>query len=552
MKYSFAPLPDWDRLDGSLRIQVARHYRVPIEDADDLLVVPHGRPGWLRFPAAMETLLDALDGAEVGELRAREKFADIAAAVREWYEGGLLFIGGRTGLRAEATGGDDAAAEPPSALLLKLTGACDMACRYCYDYDARRWPGRMSTETARRLIVECLRPRRRLTLMFHGGEPMLRFAQIRELVDFAGRRAADVGASVHFSVQTNGLHFSDPIVEFLRAHRFSVGVSLDGPAKVHDRNRVDHGGRGTFERIAENFARFPRFMRDEVGYISVVGYSDDLADIDAAWRFFRDLGVHTWKLLPADPEGRASGTPKVSGFGQVFVDFLATRLDAVLRGAIERPYITNLVQLIEPFLSIERPNMCMKMPCGAAGDLLVLDATGEIRACDCTDHPLFRLLPGEAGAAAPAPGAEPGSGSAHRSLPLVEIRTTRPPAAAGPPADPPAGGLVERSRATASVRALRERERWLLHRAPCAACPWLHQCAGTCPAKALMSNGSLLSIDALECATRLTLFPRILGDVSRPGSRLREYHDLAKRRTAARTLDAASGAGGLAGGAPSR
>ncbi|MFE6051813.1 radical SAM protein [Kitasatospora sp. NPDC056446] len=551
MKYSIAPLPDWAEVDGDDLVQVARHHRIPTGDGD-ILIVPDGRPGWLRCPASVDALLDALDGTDVADLTAWSGFADVADTVRALYDNGLLFIGGRTGLRAVPMPRDGDPSEPPTALLLKLTGACDMACNYCYDYDAQRWPGRMDSGLARRLIKECLRPGRRLMLMFHGGEPLLRFAQIRELVDFADRAAADVGATVSFTIQTNGLHFTEPVVDFLRTHRFSVGVSLDGPREIHDRDRVDHGGRGTFDRIAENFRRFPDFMRHEVGYISVIGTATDLRQLHATWRFFKNLGVLTWKLLPADAEGRASGTPETAQFREAFVEFLSDRLEAVLDGESEHPYLTNLVQLIEPFLSLERPNMCMKMPCGASNDLLVLDAVGSVRACDSSYHPAFRLLPGDAvlpptgRTVLPVIGSATGRGERGgrvgrgEQVELVEDAENAEHAQNVEEHRAPADSLTARSRASESARALRARERWLLSEAPCASCPWLHQCAGTCPARAMINNGSLFSIDDLECSTRLALFPRILADVSLPGSRLRRYHDLAKQRAGAALAAAAA------------
>ncbi|MFF8835692.1 radical SAM protein [Streptomyces sp. NPDC015130] len=539
MKYSIAPLPRWEDLDGGEPIRVARHYRIPVGD-DELLLLPHGRPGWLRLPAALYPLLDSLDGTSVAAFTAWPGFPDAVGTLRALYEAGLVFVGGRTGVRAvpaprattpatataPATAPDGAVApggahaeavgtEPPTALLLKLTGACDIACDYCYDYDSERWPGRMPAEVARRLITECLVPGRALTLMFHGGEPLLRFGQIRELVEFAELRAAEVGATVHFTVQTNGRHFTDDVVAFLRRHAFAVGVSLDGPQDINDRHRVDHRGRGTFARIAENFDRFPEFMRHEVGYISVVGTDTTPDELDRVWQFFRSMGVHSWKMLPADAEGRSGDKPETRQFRQTFADFLGTRLGRILDGDLEPPYLTNLVQLIEPFLTVERPNMCMKMPCGASDDLLVLDAVGSVRACDCSYHPAFQLLP--RAAVSPPPG--------RTALPIAGT------------------SLTVRSRSTPSAAALRDRERWLLDDAPCASCPWLHQCAGTCPARALINNGSLYSVDELECTTRLALFPRVLEDVSRPGSVLRAYYERAKSR-------AAAGAAGLSAAPP--
>ncbi|MFF3734283.1 radical SAM protein [Streptomyces sp. NPDC002476] len=510
MKYTVTPLPGWEHLSADDEIQVARHYRVPVAGGD-VLLLPHGRPGWLRLPLPGCALLDALHGTNIAALTAWPDFAAAADTVRALYDAGLLFIGGRTGLRGVPSQRDGESSEPPTALLLKLTGSCDMACDYCYDYDERRWPGRMSSELARQLIRECLQPGHRLMLMFHGGEPMLRFRQIRDLVEFARAQADHVGAAVRFTIQTNGLHLDERTIDFLRTHDFSVGVSLDGPRDVHDRHRVDHGGAGTFDRIAATIDRFPEFMRREVGYISVVGTDTTSDQLERTWTFFRELGVLSWKLLPADAEGRADGTPETQNFRTLFVDFLAARLAEVLDGASEPPYITNLVQLIEPFLSLDRPNMCMKMPCGASTDLLVLDAVGAVRACDCTYHPAFQLLP-------------PGRTALSLS---------------GAEAAAPETGLTARSRNSPSAAALREREGWLLNDAPCASCPWLHQCAGTCPARALINKGSLFAVDDLECATRLALFPRILADVSRPGSALREYYRRARQRAGA-VLDASA------------
>lgn len=542
MRYRVEPLGDWAELDGGDRLRVARHYRVP-GDGTDLLLLPHGRPGWVRLTAAQLSLLETLDGATVADTLGRSWFAAIADLVRGLYDNGLLFVGDRTGLRATATA-DDAAeiGLPPRALLLKLTGACDMACTYCYDYDAERWAGRMSSNTARALVEQCLRPGQALMLMFHGGEPMLRFGQVRELVEHASRRAEDLGAEVRFSIQTNGLHLTRPVIDFFRRNKFAVGVSLDGPRQIHDAARVDHGGRGTFDRLAAIIDRFGSFMREEVGYISVVGPGTDAGRLDETWRFFRALGPTTWKLLPADAEGRAAGSPQTAEFRRVFVDFLSRRLDAVLAGDVDPPYITNLVQLVEPFLTVDRPNMCMKMPCGASSDLLVLDAAGALRSCDSSYDPIFELLP--ALPAATSSGAMSASGAAPASgdlplLPIPVVPSSAPPvgpAAADSPRafDPLApsatDGLLAQLRSSESARTLRARESWLLTEAPCATCAWLHQCAGTCPARALNAKGSVFAIDDLECETRLDLFPRILADLSRSDSRLRSYYDLARNR----------------------
>lgn len=136
---------------------------------------------------------------------------------------------------------------------LKVASRCNLACSYCYVYAKgdeswRRRPSIMSDET----FAATVRWVRRQTkapvmLLFHGGEPTLAGP---ERFDGWCREAAAVlsAQGVSIAIQTNGVLIDDAWVDVLRRHMVSVGVSLDGPPDVHDAQRFDHRGVGSYER----------------------------------------------------------------------------------------------------------------------------------------------------------------------------------------------------------------------------------------------------------------------------------------------------------------
>jgi uncharacterized protein len=481
MNYEIAPVIDWRALAGTSRVTINEYFQISDGDPSCVIVVPRNMPTWLRLARRDLTAIHDLDRRTVGELRETGALEALGSLLGRLYATGILSVGGNTGVRlVPAAAAGTATTGKPKSLLIKMTGACDIACDYCYDYDPGRWRGRVDLESAKQLISACLDPRQRLTVMFHGGEPLLQFEAIRALVEFAESEAAAIGADVLFSVQTNGLRLDRRIVDYLEAHGFGVGISLDGPGHVHDLHRVDHKGQGTFERLAQKFKEFPEFMCGRVGYISVVT-PRNLPFMEETWQYFCDMGVQTWKMLPQDEEGRGSDIEDGNTYIAGFTEFLERRIREIIAGRTGPPYLLNVTQLIAPLVSLERRNMCMKMPCGAANDLLVLDAANQLRGCDCTYHPAFLL-------------------------------------------DRDEDDLVGGAFASDPAKALLERERWLMEEADCRSCPWLHYCAGTCVARALASKKTLFAVDDLECRSRKRLFPIVLSDIARSGSNLLAYY----------------------------
>ena len=151
-------------------------------------------------------------------------------------------------MSAAPTPAEAARALKPRAFALELVKGCNLRCGYCYyagREDAYDPKTRMSREVAER-SVEVLLAEGPLDqpahLHFFGGEPLLDFALLRAVTEYAERRARETGRAMTFEVTTNGTRLEPETIAFLNRHRFAVGVSFDGPPEVQDAARPLAGG----------------------------------------------------------------------------------------------------------------------------------------------------------------------------------------------------------------------------------------------------------------------------------------------------------------------
>lgn len=187
-----------------------------------------------------------------------------------------------------------------SSVALDVSGTCNLACRYCAEgatqpSHRRRMPERM-LDTAWRLLFPDDRPRPGTSVRLGSGEPLLNLPLLRRLaakIERHGGCAAEGRPDVFLT--TNGTLAGDAVRDWLVASGWHVKVSLDGPAAVHDRWRVDRRGAGTFERVAVAVADLARRMPERLSVTAVLCRGTDpqsVYDVAAA------LGVRRIELVP--------------------------------------------------------------------------------------------------------------------------------------------------------------------------------------------------------------------------------------------------------------
>jgi uncharacterized protein len=174
---------------------------------------------------------------------------------------------------------------PIRQVLLKVHSRCNLSCDYCYVYEHvdqswRAQPRAMSrriVDLAARRIEEHVRAHDldRVTVILHGGEPLLAGVPLLEHVALATTAAAPV--DLH--VQTNGLLLDDAFLALFARHGVKVGVSIDGGAAAHDRHRRFAGGAGSYAAVAPAIERLAGHPELYSGLLATVDLANDPIEV---------------------------------------------------------------------------------------------------------------------------------------------------------------------------------------------------------------------------------------------------------------------------------
>ncbi len=144
------------------------------------------------------------------------------------------------------------------ALCLHIAHTCNLNCSYCFASQGKYHGERalMSFETGKRaldFLVENSGTRRNLEVDFFGGEPLMNFEVVKQLVEYARSIEKQNNKNFRFTLTTNGLLIDDDVIDFANREMSNVVLSLDGRKEVHDRYRVDYNGVGSWEKIVPKF-----------------------------------------------------------------------------------------------------------------------------------------------------------------------------------------------------------------------------------------------------------------------------------------------------------
>ncbi len=196
------------------------------------------------------------------------------------------------------------------ALCLHVAHTCNLNCSYCFASQGKYHGERalMSFEVGRRaldFLVENSGTRRNLEVDFFGGEPLMNWQVVKDLVAYARSIEKDAGKNFRFTLTTNGVLLDDEVTEFCNREMHNVVLSLDGRKEVNDRFRVDVAGNGSYERIVPNFQRFVAARGDKSYYMrgTYTHYNPDFTNdlFHMADLGFTELSMEPVVCAPGDP-----------------------------------------------------------------------------------------------------------------------------------------------------------------------------------------------------------------------------------------------------------
>lgn len=222
------------------------------------------------------------------------------------------------------------------AMCLHVAHDCNLRCPYCFadqgPYGGDR--GLMSFETGKaalELLFAESQNRKNLNIDFFGGEPLMNFEVVKELVLYIKERTAQLGKEAELTLTTNALLLDKAKGDFLKEHNISVVLSLDGRPLVQDKMRYTANQKGSYELVAENIKNF--IADGYENYIVRGTFTRENTDFLEDLKHLASLGLKNLSLEPVTgPEGafytiRNEDLPQILAEYDRLVDYMEEEVD---------------------------------------------------------------------------------------------------------------------------------------------------------------------------------------------------------------------------------
>lgn len=196
------------------------------------------------------------------------------------------------------------------ALCLHVAHTCNLNCAYCFASQGKYHGDRavMSFEVGKQaldFLIAHSGTRTNLEVDFFGGEPLMNFDVVKQLVAYARSREEETHKRFRFTLTTNGMLIDDDVIDFANREMHNVVLSLDGRKEIHDRYRVDYAGNGSWDRIVPKFQKLVKarggkdyYMRGTFTHQN----PDFLKDIQTMLDLgFTELSMEPVVCAPGDP-----------------------------------------------------------------------------------------------------------------------------------------------------------------------------------------------------------------------------------------------------------
>lgn len=221
------------------------------------------------------------------------------------------------------------------ALCLHVSHTCNLNCEYCFASQGKYHGDRalMSLEVGKRAIdflVENSGTRKNLEVDFFGGEPLMNWDTVKDIVAYARSIEKEKNKNFRFTLTTNGMLIDDDVIEFANKEMHNVVLSLDGRKEVHDRLRKTVNGKGSYDIIVPKFQDFVRRRGDKGYYIrgtfthNNVDFTEDIfhmADLG-----FTELSMEPVVCSPNDPYALTyDDLPKIFRQYEILAEYMLER-----------------------------------------------------------------------------------------------------------------------------------------------------------------------------------------------------------------------------------
>ena len=221
------------------------------------------------------------------------------------------------------------------ALCMHIAHDCNLACRYCFaeegEYHGRR--AMMSYEVGKKaldFLIANSGSRRNLEVDFFGGEPLMNWQVVKDLVAYGREQEKKFNKHFRFTVTTNGVLLNDEIQDFINKEMDNVVLSLDGRKEINDKMRPFRNGKGSYDLIVPKFQKLADSRNQERYYIRGTFTRNNL-DFSNDILHYADLGFKQMSIEPVVGEETDPYAIREEDLPQIFEEY-----DKLAKVMIER------------------------------------------------------------------------------------------------------------------------------------------------------------------------------------------------------------------------
>ncbi|MDD5668809.1 MAG: radical SAM protein, partial [Candidatus Omnitrophica bacterium] len=280
-------------------------------------------------------------------------------------------------------------------LTLNIVKGCNLRCRYCwnqfgaYKENSSGDISRMNTDVAFKAVDLLLKEShgsRDVVVDFYGGEPLLNFGLIKEVIRYCGDKQKKRGINFRFLLATNGTLLDKEKGEFLIGNGVDVALSLDGSREIQDTQRPFPGNKGSFGRIMKNLSLLKKGYRERlVGRATFTPYSQDIIK---TFKFLRSMGFERIEVCESEQAGYGlqsknrfffTGESGLRRLKVLYNDLAAFYADEVMKGRLnyENTYFNRFFKQLSRLYHIQS----VTGTCSAGFSLMAVDMDGGIYPC---------------------------------------------------------------------------------------------------------------------------------------------------------------------------
>jgi len=274
------------------------------------------------------------------------------------------------------------------ALCLHVSHTCNLTCDYCFA-QAGKYHGAealMPFEVGRRaldFLLESSGGHRNLEVDFFGGEPLMNWRVVKDLVVYARGKESALGKNFRFTLTTNGVLVDDEVIEFANREMANVVLSLDGRQEVHDRLRRTINQKGSYDLVVPKFQAFAGARRacghgGEKNYYMRGTFTHFNPDFTNDLYHMADLGFHSLSMEPVvcAPDSEYALTP-----GDI--ETVKTEYEKLALEMARRRGSPDEFMFYHYNLDLKHGPCVYKRAagCGSGRDYLAVTPTGELYPC---------------------------------------------------------------------------------------------------------------------------------------------------------------------------